>query len=212
MASPASSSRSAMGLAAGATVPGTAYRLIEKLAAGRGPSADEVWIVRHAELAIDFVMKILPLDRPGHETLVDRIQRVETRAQSGFAHRNLVRVFDVGVTTTGQPYFVLEKLTGATLRAEIEASGYVPLPRALELAAQILEGLDAAHSVGALHRRLQSERVFITRDDVVKVLGFGRILDVGADGVIAPDADAAEVEPRAAAYVAPELAAGGEAD
>ena len=212
MASPDSAGRSAIGLAVGATVPGTAYRLIERIATGRGPSADQVWIVRHAELAVDFVMKLLPLDRPTRESLIDRIQRVETRAQSGFAHRNLVRVFDVGVTTTGQPYFVLEKLVGATLRAEIEASGHVPLPRALELAAQILDGLDAAHGVGAIHKHLQSEKIFVTCDAVVKVLGFGRILDVGADGMIAPDIDASEVEPRTAAYAAPELATGAPVD
>ena len=221
MASPRDAAADAPALGPGAEVPGTVYRLVERIDGGRDPLGDQVWVVRHADIQIEFVMKLLPLGHPGRQALIERLQGVEARAQSGFSHKNLVRVFDIGVTAQGQPFFVLEKLSGQTLRAELRASGHVALPRALDLGKQLLEGLAAAHGAGALHGDLRPEKIFVTQTGVVKILGFGKILDVGTEAVIAPPPSpdrapspyaAPEASPRAAADGAPPSLLDGRAD
>jgi eukaryotic-like serine/threonine-protein kinase len=69
-------------------------------------------------------------------------------------------------------YLVTELLEGRTLREVIEG-GAVPLPRALDYAVQIADGLAAAHTRGIVHRDLKPENVFVTTDGRVKILDFG---------------------------------------
>ncbi len=72
----------------------------------------------------------------------------------------------------GKPYFVTELLQGESLRERL-AKGPIPLGKALEWAAQMAQGLAAAHERGIVHRDLKPENVFITRDGHVKLLDFG---------------------------------------
>jgi hypothetical protein len=67
---------------------------------------------------------------------------------------------------------VTELLEGETLRARI-AGGPLPVRKAIDYAAQIAEGLSAAHDKGIVHRDLKPENLFVTREDRVKILDFG---------------------------------------
>src|SRR5262249_10877642 len=84
---------------------------------------------------------------------------------------NILAIHDVG-TEGGVDYAVMELLEGETLRERL-AQGPLPVRRVLEYAAQIAQGLAAAHDKGIIHRDLKPENVFLTQDGHLKILAFG---------------------------------------
>ena len=66
----------------------------------------------------------------------------------------------------------MEFVEGKTLRSVI-AGGHLAVRRALDLAAQIAEGLAKAHAAGIVHRDLKPENIMVTPDGFVKILDFG---------------------------------------
>jgi serine/threonine protein kinase len=150
--------------------PGTrlgAYEIVASIGAG---GMGEVWRARDTRLGRDVAVKILPdalLDNR------DRLARFEREAQSagGLNHPNLLTIHELGVAD-GRHFIVSELLEGATLREKMSGGPMSPR-RAIEYAAQIAEGLAAAHEHGVVHRDLKPENVFVTRDGRVKILDFG---------------------------------------
>ncbi len=101
---------------------------------------------------------------------VERFLR-EARAASALNHPNICTVHDIG-EVEGGPYLVLELLEGETLRSRLDA-GRLDVSRLLDLAEQILSGLDAAHRAGIVHRDLKPANLFITHGGLAKILDFG---------------------------------------
>src|SRR5450631_4160891 len=130
----------------------------------------EVYRAKDTRLGRDVALKVmseaLGTDRP----LMERFER-EAKLAGSLNHPNVVALYDVGFQD-GKPYFVTELLQGETLRERL-AKGAIPLPTALDWAAQMAQGLAAAHERGIVHRDLKPENVFITRDGHVKLLDFG---------------------------------------
>jgi hypothetical protein len=106
-------------------------------------------------------------------TDADRRRRFEREALATAAlnHPNILAVHDVG-THDGTTYVVAELLEGKTLR-ETLSGGAFSARRAARYAAQIADGLAAAHDKGIIHRDIKPANLFVTSDDRVKILDFG---------------------------------------
>ena len=199
-----------MPLSAGAKVG--RYEIVEPLGAG---GMGEVWRARDPRLGRDVAVKVLRED--GFRD-ADRIARfhAEARAASALNHPNIVAVYDIG-EEDGRTYLAMELLEGSSLR-EILDAGPPPLSKALSIAAQIAEGLAAAHARGIVHRDLKPENVIVTTDGVVKILDFG--LAKASPLARSGEDQTTSVTPGTTpgvilgtvGYMSPEQAAGGAAD
>src|SRR5450755_3203569 len=130
----------------------------------------EVYRAKDTRLGRDVAIKVVSEALGTNEAFLERFER-EGKLAASLAHPNVVALHDVGFHD-GKPYFVTELLQGETLRDRL-AKGPPPLATALEWAAQMAQGLAAAHERGIAHRDLKPENVFITRDGHVKLLDFG---------------------------------------
>ena len=143
------------------------YEIVGKIGAG---GMGEVYRARDPRLGRDVAIKVL------HTSLTQNAKRLarfeqEARAAGTLNHPNVLAIHDVG-HDRGMPFLVTELLEGETLRERIE-SGSLTRRKAVEYAAQIADGLAAAHGKNIVHRDLKPENVFITRDGHLKILDFG---------------------------------------
>ncbi len=148
------------------------YRVLERL--GKG-GMGLVYKVEHMRMGKLAAMKVLHRELAAEREVVKRFRR-EAEAVSRLTHPNTVQVFDFGMAD-GALYLIMEYVRGADLGALLRDEGPMPVPRALELFAQIASALTEAHALGIVHRDLKPENVIITRPGVgnehAKVLDFG---------------------------------------
>ncbi|HUB82359.1 MAG TPA: LpqB family beta-propeller domain-containing protein [Bryobacteraceae bacterium] len=144
-----------------------AYEVVSRLGAG---AMGEVFRARDMRLGREVALKILPAEFAIDPDRRRRFEQ-ESRAASALSHPNIVTVYDVG-DQDGVSYIVSELVDGESLRDLIER-GPVPLRRAIEIGAQIADGLAAAHAANVVHRDLKPENIMLTRDGRPKILDFG---------------------------------------
>jgi eukaryotic-like serine/threonine-protein kinase len=143
------------------------YRIDKLLGAGGMGEVYHGWDTR---LRRPVALKFLSKEYLNDAAALDRFQR-EARAASALSHPNICVVYDVG-DLEERPFIAMEYLEGQTLRACM-SGGALPRRTALEYAAQMLQGLAAAHRKGVVHRDLKPENLWITREGRVKILDFG---------------------------------------
>ena len=99
-------------------------------------------------------------------------------------HAGVVSVLDDDVADDGTVFLVMDLLCGETLANRLEREGPVRAwTEAVELTADLLDVLAAAHDKGVVHRDLKPSNVFLTHDGQVKVLdfGIGRVRDLHSE-------------------------------
>jgi len=143
------------------------YEVIEKLGEG---GMGEVWRARDTRLGRSVALKVLPPEFASDPARRQRFE-AESRAVGALNHPNIVAVYDVG-EQDGVGYMVSELVDGESLRAVINR-GPIPFRKLVDLAAQIADGLAAAHGSGIIHRDLKPENIMIARDGRAKILDFG---------------------------------------
>src|SRR5258706_12837742 len=129
-----------------------------------------VYRAQDTRLGRDVAVKILTAATLSDHERLARFEQ-EARATGMLNHPNLLTIFDVG-TSEGTPFLLSELLEGETLRDRI-ARGPMPPRKAIDVAAQMAQGLTAAHEKGIVHRDLKPENIFLTREGRVKILDFG---------------------------------------
>jgi serine/threonine protein kinase len=154
------------------------YRVVTHL--GRGAVAD-VFVVRHEGLGKKFALKLLHphllnINGMAGASVVERLRR-EARTLGRIEHPHIVSVIDLAKTCEGTPYLVLELMEGHSLARELHKRGRFPISEALNWTGQALEGLDAAHSLGIVHRDVTPSNLFLKvvpdYERTLKVLDFG---------------------------------------
>jgi serine/threonine protein kinase len=99
----------------------------------------------------------------------------EAQAAGRLSHPGIVTVFDVGEETeTRSPYIVMEYVTGQSLHTLLSGENKkLPLKPALELAQELAEALDYAHSQGVVHRDIKPANILLTASGKAKIADFG---------------------------------------
>nr|WP_241744002.1 Stk1 family PASTA domain-containing Ser/Thr kinase [Cellulosimicrobium arenosum] len=98
--------------------------------------------------------------------------RREARAAARLTHPGLVAVYDQGLDGDTS-YLTMEYVAGSNLRRVLLTEGTLPLGQALDLLADMLDALAAAHRAGLVHRDVKPENVLIDTDGRVKLTDFG---------------------------------------
>ncbi|HKE17704.1 MAG TPA: protein kinase [Kofleriaceae bacterium] len=148
------------------------YRLLSRIASGGMAS---VYVAEHTLIGRTVAIKILHQQYAEDAECVRRFLD-EGRTIGTLGHPHIVESTDMGRTSTGAPFLVLELLEGRTLEQELRNKGRLPVQRSLRIAQQIASALAAAHAKGIIHRDLKSGNVFLvnrTDGDHAKVLDFG---------------------------------------
>ncbi len=143
------------------------YELIELLGAG---GMGEVYRARDPRLDRIVAIKILPAAFSADHERLHRFER-EARSASALNHPNIVTIYELGQDRSCH-YIAMELVEGKTLR-ELLGSSLLPMRKAIEIAAQIAEGLTKAHEAGITHRDLKPENLMVSHDGFVKILDFG---------------------------------------
>lgn len=178
-----------------------------------------VYEATDAALQRRVAIKVIREDWVASIEAAQRFKR-EARAAAGFAHPNVVTVFDYGVEGDTRGFLVMELLEGHSLREELHANGKLDAARTLWMMRGVCAAVEAAHRRQFIHRDLKPENIFMVSGDygtaeVVKVLDFGIAKSFG------PASDASPQETSAThtgilvgtpAYMSPEQLLGRSAD
>ena len=178
------------------------YQLAEPIAAG---GVGQVWRASDLLLDREVAVKLLRPEYAGHPDTLERF-RAEAKHAGSLTHPCVARVYDYGnAGPASPPYLVMEYVNGPSL-ADMLAVDPVHPVLALDVAAQAAAGLDAAHSIGLVHRDVKPGNILIGADGLVKITDFGIAHAAGSAPITGPGLVMGTTQ-----YMAPERIAGGQA-
>ncbi len=121
-------------------------------------------------------IKFLSPQKLSREGARERFLR-EARAAAQIQSEHVARVYEVGETSLGAPFIVMEHLRGADLSDVLRARGGLGIDEAVDYVLQACEALGEAHARGIVHRDLKPQNLFLTQrpdgSPFIKVLDFG---------------------------------------
>ena len=188
----------------GTTMRGT-YRILRALDQG---GMGMVFEAEHVRLKRRVAVKVLAQHLSKDQHALARFNR-EAEIISQLQHPHVVQVTDFDTTEAGEPYLVMELLSGRSLAALLERERCLPIADVVRIAHQVSSGLAAAHAANIVHRDLKPANIFLAevvagQGTLVKLLDFGISKRAGAGQGLTGEYDILGTPD----YMAPEQALG----
>ncbi len=135
-----------------------------------------VYKARHKLMDKVVAIKLLDPRLMKQQLAVKRFQQ-EAQAASRLNHPNVIVIHDFGITPDGQPYMVMDYLSGRSLQDILDENPHLVPARAKRIFSQAASGLAHAHKAGVVHRDVKPNNIIIDMDhngqEAVKIVDFG---------------------------------------
>jgi eukaryotic-like serine/threonine-protein kinase len=148
--------------------PSGRYRRIRKVGQGG------MGVVFQAEDTIlhrNVAYKMLPQSLKDHPKVLENFLQ-EARVAAAINHPNIVTIYDTGRDEEGV-FITMEFVEGVSLKDLLDKANTLPVTDFLDIAKQICQGLDFAHSRNVIHRDIKPANIMVSRDKVIKIMDFG---------------------------------------
>jgi serine/threonine-protein kinase len=155
------------------------YRLVREIASGGQGS---VWLADRPDGLVNRPVAIkLPIGLAFRPDLAERVAR-ERDILAGLSHPHIARLYDAGVTATGEPYLALEYVEGTPIDRYCD-DRHLDVAERVRVFLQVVRAVAYAHGQLVIHRDLKPSNVLVTTDGYVRLLDFGiaRLLDRSPD-------------------------------
>jgi len=152
------------------------YRPIEKIGSG---NFGEVWLAEDLTVNHKYAIKIL---KPGL-TVVETLR--EARVGHAFVHNNLVRIHQADVLTDGRAIIAMDFLPDGPINTLANPANFIPLPEAIRIIRDILQGLENLHARNVFHNDIKPENILRGPQGQAKLGDYG-IVGISPNGQSVP--------------------------
>ncbi|SOC37985.1 Stk1 family PASTA domain-containing Ser/Thr kinase [Salinicoccus kekensis] len=143
------------------------YKILKYLGGGMS----SVYLAEDIILDRNVVVKMIKVDAHDEEKSRLRFQR-EVQSTIQLSHPNIVNVLDVDETEEYQ-LLVTEVVDGPTLKQYIKENHPISIEESVNLAVQILDGIEHAHTRGIIHRDIKPQNILLDGENRVRITDFG---------------------------------------
>ena len=178
------------------------YEILQILGEG-GMGA--VYKAKDRELNRTVALKVIRADLAKHPAIIDRFKQ-ELLLAHQVTHRNVIRIYDLG-EAEGMKFITMEYIEGEDLRSLLLDNKKFAPAEAVEIMEQVCRALEAAHSVGVIHRDLKPQNIMQDKSGRIVVMDFGLARTLEGDGMTQTGALVGTME-----YMSPEQALGKQLD
>ena len=178
------------------------YKILDEL--GRG-GMGVVYKAEDTKLKRTVALKFLPPGLTRDESARTRFV-YEAQSASALDHPNICTIHGVDETPDGQVFICMAYYDGESLKQHL-TRGPFPVAKAIEIAAQVADGLAQVHSQGIIHRDIKPANLMVTKNGIVKIVDFGVAKLAGGSKSIEVWSSVGTI-----AYMSPEQAQGGDID
>lgn len=130
-------------------------------------------VYKGTRLGVNVAVKILSQEAVSDVTKVARFQR-EAQILSQIKHPAIIQLLDMGHTSEGIYFMVMEYFPGQSLSVILENVQKISCAEAIEIVLQVADGMELAHGHGLVHRDLKPSNILYDRSrHSVKIIDFG---------------------------------------
>ena len=187
--------------AEGSVVAGK-YKVLRQI--GRG-GMGVVYEAEDVKLRRAVALKFLPGELTDDDEARERFTH-EAQAASVLDNPHICTIHEIGETESRQMYIAMALCHGESLRTKVKRGPLDP-GEALSIAAQVADGLAAAHESGIIHRDIKPGNILITKEGTARIADFGLAKLAGEARLTRPGSTVGTV-----AYMSPEHLRGEDVD